>query len=122
MLASDFSKIADSLRLKYPPAFWLAFNDLVEISQTVGFQRFFPKARFIRSLSDVQMAHEDGLPGNLTPFLLEEQPKHKDYYCFTEAVSDSGNAVVIFASHAIVAEWSDFATFLLWVKQQSAQS
>ena len=121
MLDPDFSKIANALGLMYPPAFWLAFNDLVTLSRTAGFQSSFPRARFIHSIGDIRKARKV-LPHRLTPFLLDERPKHTDYYCFTGPVFDSGNAVVVFADHAIVGDWTDFTTFLVWLTLQSARS
>ena len=59
------------------------------------------------------------LPENLVPFMWVQQPNHIDHYCFdlnSDAQLDC--AIEVFAVHAPVARWPDFASFLEWVRLQ----
>jgi hypothetical protein len=118
----EFPKLAEALGLSVPPAFWSAFEDLVALSRTSGFRRFMPAARFVRSLDEIRQARGAGLPEDLTPFLLEAQSTHVDCYCIAAPAAGLGVRIVVFAAHAIVAEWADGAAFLSWLEREAAQA
>ena len=122
MLDHEFPRLAEALGLSVPPAFWSAFEDLVALSRTPGFRRFMPAARFVRSLDEIRQARATGLPEDLTPFLLEEQSTHVDYYCLALPAAEAGVRIVVFAAHAIVAEWADGAAFLSWLERRAEQA
>ena len=116
LLSKSLNEIEQFFDFKYPPSFTANIKILTDLSQTPAFAQFIPQTQFLLTLSAVKTAFADGLPPDNLPFLLEKQPNHNDYYGFDIHSKAPELAVALFASHAIVETWPNFAAFLDWLK------
>jgi hypothetical protein len=94
----------------------LQVSRLGYMTNSIAFKRAFPNAKVLLTLEDIQAARESELPEDYVPFMLEQQPRHIDYYAFD--INDNKRRVIVFAEHAVVHDWPDFNAFLSWVNQQ----
>jgi hypothetical protein len=118
--AEDLREVECAFRFTYPASFRTAIGDVAALSVTAGFQAAFPRSRWLWTVPDIRAAQEDGLPACLIPFLRQEQPTpHTDYYAFWVTDRKPEYAVVLFALHTILADWSGFGAFVAWVRQRS---
>jgi hypothetical protein len=74
-----------------------------------------PRARFLVSPKEIRALHRALLPAELIPFLQDPQQTQVDYYCIDKG---SPLRIVVFAVHAVVAEWPDPESWLTWLRKQ----
>lgn len=103
----DFSKLA---RVQS------ACDAVGPMMDTPNFRTRFPTARLLRSVHEVETeAARARLPSTLLPFMAEDQARWADVYAL-DLEDRSEQRVVVWADHAVVAEWSTFDAFLVWVR------
>lgn len=114
--AARFQAAATALGLPCPRALMAVIPRLAAIQTTPAFQRRFPTGRLVAATDDLRAARQAGLPGHLLPFLLDQQPGQVDYYCIEPSPDEGEPAVVVFAVHALVAQWATLEAFLTWLE------
>ena len=109
----QLSKLETAFSFRFPPAY-LAFIERLP----APFLDSLPRARFVVSADEIRDAHREGMPPTLMPFLIESQPRHADYYCFDSSTTAPEYAVVVFAVHVTVAQWTNLADWIKWLEQR----
>jgi hypothetical protein len=79
-------------------------------------------ARFIVSVDEIRALHRSGLPAHLFPFMKNPEPAHVDYFCIDVSSDEVEGKLVVFALHAVVAEWPSPEAWLAWLRGLAATS
>jgi len=116
----NFHEIETVFEFKYPPTFYAKFEEFIAFTETHAFRSQFPNAFLVSTLDSVKSCYkiEKELKKIMIPFMFEPQLNHLDYYGFNRDGHTDELAVVVFAQHTIVHDWSGFETFFLWVQQR----
>jgi len=112
-------EIERELGFTYPSSFVDRFEEFSAISENEHFSDFMPHAQILSSVADIRLAYQNDLPNRYIPFLLEGQPAHVDYYVFDTSTTPPEFQVSIFAVHTLVHNWSNFESFLAWLKART---
>jgi hypothetical protein len=92
-----------------------ACDALATLIDTPDIRARFSKLRLLRSEEDIEAARRQ-LPRTLLPFMSEVQPHSTDVYAF-DLEDPRGSRVIVWNDHAAVADWSDFDSFLDWLRR-----
>jgi hypothetical protein len=109
--ATQFRRLEQVSKFTCPASFLAWLDQFGDLSTKPAFGTLFVRWT-VCSESDIRKARHDGLPDDLIPFFMEPQGTHNDYYCF----DTNDDSVVVYADHAIVFRWTDFAEFLAWIR------
>jgi hypothetical protein len=107
-------RIEVALDVQYPASFHVGVKELVALAATAGFQRAFPATTLLLDVEEVRGARKD-VGGRLLPF-MRSAAVHPDVYAFEQNRAGAEAKVVVWCVHTTVQEWSDFAQFLVWVR------
>jgi hypothetical protein len=91
-----------------------ACDAIAGVMDTPAFRSRFSGVRLLRSSQDIQAIREQ-LPDAFLPFMTEQQPASGDVYAF-DLETQSGDRVVVWNDHAVVADWPSFKAFCNWLR------
>jgi hypothetical protein len=107
-------RVEVALGARYPASFHARAAELVALAATSGFQRAFPGTRLLLDAEEVRGAFQH-LGGRLVPF-MRSTAAYPDFYAFEPGREGAEPRVVVWCVHTTVHDWSDFAQFLSWVR------
>lgn len=111
----NLTLVEHTLGFRYPPSFHAGAAALARLAQTGAFAARFPRAVLIDSPAGMQSL---GLPPACVAFMAEAQPAHVDVYFFDLSSPGPEYRAAVFAEHAVVYEWPNFADFWAWISRQ----
>lgn len=87
-----------------------ACDAIADLMDTHAFRRRFSGMRLLRLSQDIRAIREQ-LPDAFLPFMTDSS----DVYAF-DLGTRSGERVVVWNDHAVVADWPSFEAFVSWLR------
>lgn len=115
-----FRQIEQFLGISYPPSFRAVWDEFVALCDTPDFHRAFRNAKPLLSLPELTAARSN-TPETIFPFMRDDHPTWSDIYGFALDSHGPDFRVVVWADHAIVHDWDNFAIFFQWIREHIAK-
>lgn len=120
-LIETFRHIEKRIGVFYASSFYEFIEKFLRIISDAKFKAPFPKFHFCTE-EEIRHAIDNFIPEEFIPFFVEEQNGYEDYYCFDKQNSENKNRVVVFSQDAIVFEWENYNTLLMWIAKHKSLS